>query len=123
MPPPSPSSGVSHLKLQKRNGTYWLQADRRVTVDDKSSVNMLIGFSLVLMAPVQEGGAASSTDVAEFSDIAVAGKTSKESVSISPVRHFCNFTIGIWVFEDFLEFNNFENLTERQSKHFQFKHV
>ena len=78
MPPPSPSSGVSHLKLQKRNGTYWLQADRLVTVDDKSSVNMLTGFSLVLMAPIQEGGAASSTDVAEFPDTAEAGKTSKK---------------------------------------------
>ena len=59
---PSPSSGFSHLKLQKRNGTCWLQADRRVTVDDKSSVNMLTGFSPVQMAPIQEGGAASSTD-------------------------------------------------------------
>ena len=59
---PSPSSGFSHLKLQKRNGTCWLQADRRVTVDDKSSVNMLTGFSPVQMAPIQEGEAASSTD-------------------------------------------------------------
>ena len=60
------------MKLQKRNGTYWLQADRRVTVDDKSSLNMSIGFC----------GAASSTYVAEFSDTAEVGKTSKGSVSI-----------------------------------------
>ena len=52
--PPSPSSGVSHLKLQKGNGTYCLQADRRVTVDDKSSTNMLTGFSPVQMAPIQQ---------------------------------------------------------------------
>ena len=71
------------MKLQKRNGTFWLQADRRFTVDDKSSVNTLTGFSPVLMAPIQEGGAASSTDVAEqFPDPAEVGKTSKESVSI-----------------------------------------
>ena len=71
------------MKLQKRNGTYWLQADRRATVDDKSSVNMLTGFSLVQMAPTQKGGSASSTDVAEqLQNTAVARKTSKESVSI-----------------------------------------
>ena len=82
MPPPE-SSGVSHTKLQKRNGTYWLQADRRVTVDDKSSANTLAGFSRVQMAPKQEGGAASSTDVAEqFPNTAEAGKTSKESESV-----------------------------------------
>ena len=34
--PPSQSQGVSHVKLQKHNGTYWLHADRRVTVDSKS---------------------------------------------------------------------------------------
>ena len=28
MPPPSQSQGVSQVKLQKRNGTCWLQADR-----------------------------------------------------------------------------------------------
>ena len=49
-PPPSQSLGVSCMKLQKRTGTYWLQADRRVTVDDKSSANTLAGFS-----PVQDG--------------------------------------------------------------------
>ena len=83
IPPPSQSSGVSHMKLQKRNGTCWLQADRRVTVDDKSSANTLAGFSSVQMAPIEEGGAASSTDVAvPLPNTAEAGKTSKESVSI-----------------------------------------
>ena len=71
------------MKLQKSNGTYWLQADPRVTVKDKSSVNMLTRFSPVLMAPIQEGGAASSTDVAEqFPDPAKAGETTEEPVSI-----------------------------------------
>ena len=71
------------MKLQRRNGTCWLQADRRVTVDKKSSANTLAGFSFVQMAPIQEGGAASSTDVAEpLPNTAEAGKTSKESVSI-----------------------------------------
>ena len=52
------------MKLQKHNETYWLQADRRVTVDDKSSANALAGFSSVQVAPIQEGGAASPADVA-----------------------------------------------------------
>ena len=47
MPPSSQSQGVPHVKLQKQNGMYWLQADRRVTVDDKSSANALAGFSSV----------------------------------------------------------------------------
>ena len=64
MTPPSKSQGVSHVKLQKRNGTYWLHADPRVTVDDKSSVNASAGFSSMQMAPIHEGGAASSPDVA-----------------------------------------------------------
>ena len=64
MPPPSQSQGVSHVKLQKHNGTYWFQADRRVTVDDKSSANALTVFSSVHLAPIQEGGAAPSSDVA-----------------------------------------------------------
>ena len=64
MPPPSQSQGVSHVTLQKHNGTYWFQADRRVTVDDKSSANAFAGFSSVHLAPIQEGGAASSSDVA-----------------------------------------------------------
>ena len=63
MHPASQSQGVSHVKLQKRNGTYWLQADRRVTVDDKSAANALAGFSSVQRAPLQEIGAASSSDV------------------------------------------------------------
>ena len=62
MPPSSQSQEVSHLKLQKRNGTYWLQADRRVTVDDKSAANALAGFYSVQMAPI-EGGAVSLSDV------------------------------------------------------------
>ena len=64
MPPPSQSHGVSHVTIQKHIGTYWFQADRRVTVDDKSSANALAGFSSVHMAPIREGGAASSSDVA-----------------------------------------------------------
>ena len=64
MPPPSQFQGVSHVKLQKHNGTYWLQSDRRVTVDDKSSANASAGLSSVQVAPVQEGGVASSSDVA-----------------------------------------------------------
>ena len=52
------------MKLQKRKGTCWLQADRRVKVDDKSAANALAGFSFVQMAPKQEIGAASSSDVA-----------------------------------------------------------
>ena len=71
------------MKLQKRTGTYWLQPNRRVTVDDKSSANTLAGFSSVQMAPIQEGGAASSANVAEMlPNTAGAGKTSKESASI-----------------------------------------
>ena len=73
MPPPSQSQGVSRVKLQKRNGTCWLQADRRVTVDDKSSANASAGFSSVQMAPIQEGGAASSSDVAVAEPIPNAG--------------------------------------------------
>ena len=76
------SSGVRRLTV-KRNGTCWLQADRRVTVEDKSSVNMLAGFSPSQIAPMQEGVATSSTDVAEqFSDPTEVRKTSKESVSV-----------------------------------------
>ena len=82
MPPPSQSQGVSHVKLQKRNGTYWLRSDRRVTVDDMSSANALAGFFPSQIAPMQEGGATSSTDVAQqFPDAAEVGKTSEESVS------------------------------------------
>ena len=82
MPLPQ-SSGVPRLTVQKRNGTCWLQADRRVTVEDKSSVNMLAGFSPSQIAQMQEGVVTSSTDVAEqFSDPTEVSKTSKESVSV-----------------------------------------
>ena len=85
MSPPSQPQGVSHLKLQKNNGTFWLQSDRRVTVDDKSSANALAGFSSVQMAPMQEGGAASSSDVAvaePLSNVAESGRVSQEAVPI-----------------------------------------
>ena len=85
MPPPSKSQGVSHVKLQKRNGTYCLQADRRVTVDDKSSATALIGSSSVQMAPIQEGGAASSSDVVvaePLPNAAEAGRASQEAVPV-----------------------------------------
>ena len=82
MPLPQ-SSGVPRLTVQKRNGTCWLQADRRVTVEDKSSVNMMAGFSLSQSAPMQEGVATSSTDVVEqFSDPTEAIKTSKDFVPV-----------------------------------------
>ena len=64
MPTPSQSQGVSHVKLQKRNETHWLQTDRQMTTDDKSTANAFAGFSSVQMAPIQEVGAASSSDVA-----------------------------------------------------------
>ena len=73
------------MKLQKRNGTYWLQADRRVTVEDKTSANALAGFSSVKMAPIQESGAASSSGVAvaePFPNAAQAGTVSQEAVPI-----------------------------------------
>ena len=73
------------MKLQKSNGTFWLQADRRVTVDDKSSANALAGFSSVQMAPIQEIGAASSSDVAvaePLPNAAEAGRVSQEAVPI-----------------------------------------
>ena len=80
MPLPQ-SSGFPRLTVQKRNGTYWLQADRRVTVEDKSSLDMLAGFSPSEIAPMTEGVAMSSTDVAEqFAD--QQSKTSKESVTV-----------------------------------------
>ena len=82
MPLPQ-SSGVRRLTLQKRNGTCWLQADRHVAVEDKSSVNMLAGCSPSQSAQMQEGVATSSIDVAEqFSDPTDVSKTSKESLSV-----------------------------------------
>ena len=60
-----------------------MQADRRVTVEDKLSVNKLAGIFPSQIAPMQEGGATTSTDVAEqFPDLTEIGKTSKESVSV-----------------------------------------
>ena len=85
MPPPSQSQGDSHVKLQKHNGTYWLHADRRVTVDDKSATHALAGFSSVQMAPIQEGGAATSSDMAVAEPLpnsAEAGRVSREAVPI-----------------------------------------
>ena len=73
------------MKLQKRNGTYWLQADRRVKVDDKSTANALAGFSSVQMAPTQEIGAASLSDVAvaePLPNAAEAGRVSQEAVLV-----------------------------------------
>ena len=71
------------MKLQKRDGTYLLQADPRVTVDDKSTANASAGFSSVQMAPIQEIGAASSSDVAvaePLPNAVEAGKVSQEAV-------------------------------------------
>ena len=62
-----------------------MQADRRVKVEDTSSTNALAGFSLVVMAPIQEGGAASSSDVALAEPLptaAEAGRVSQEAVPI-----------------------------------------
>ena len=85
LPAPSQSQGVSHVKLQKRNGTHWLQADRRVTVDDKSTANAFAGFSSVQMAPTQEIGAALSSDVAvaqPLQNAAEAGRVSQEAALV-----------------------------------------
>ena len=70
------SSGVSLLTDQTRSGTRWVQADWRVMVEVKSSVNKLAGVFPSPITTIQEGGATSSVDVAE----PVADKTSKESV-------------------------------------------
>ena len=54
-------------------------------VGDKSSANALAGFSSVQMAPIQEGGAASSSDVAvaePLPNAAEAGRVSQEAVPI-----------------------------------------
>ena len=76
------SSRVSLLTDQMRSGTRWVQANWRVTVEGKSSVNKLAGVSLSQITTVQEGGATSSTDVAEpATDSTEVDKTSKESVS------------------------------------------
>ena len=54
-------------------------------VDDKSSANALAGFSSVQMAPIQEGGGASSCDVAvaePLPNAAEAGRVSQEAILI-----------------------------------------
>ena len=57
-PLPDSTSDATTIAISRSfardNGTYWLQADRRVTVDDKSSANVSAGFSSVQMAPTQE---------------------------------------------------------------------
>ena len=85
-PPPSKSEGVSHVRLQKHSGTSWLQADRRVTVDDKSSANALAGFSSVQLAPIQEGGAASSSDVAVAEPLPNSGEAGRASQEAVPIE-------------------------------------
>ena len=82
-PRPLPqSSGASLQTDQRRSGTYLVQADWQVTVEGKSSVNKLSGFFPSQIAPMQEGGATSSTDVAEqFPDATEVGMTSKESLN------------------------------------------
>ena len=81
------SSSVSLLTDQMRCGTYWVQADWRLTVEGKSSVNKLAGFSPSPITTIQEGGATSSTDVTEpgaaFTEV---DKTSKESVSVEQAQ-------------------------------------
>ena len=60
-----------------------MQANWRVTVEGKSSVSKLAGFFPSQITTVQEGGATSSTDVAEpVTDSTEVGKTSKESVAV-----------------------------------------
>ena len=86
MPPRSPSSGGSILNRSCRSEMerLGLQADRRVTVDDKSSVNTLTGFSLVLMAPIQGSGAASSSDVVETEPLPTAAEAGRVSQEVVP---------------------------------------
>ena len=77
------SSRVSLLTDQMRSGTYRVQANWRVTVEGKSSVNKLAGVFPSQITTVQEGGAASATDVAEpVTDSTEVDKTSKEFVSV-----------------------------------------
>ena len=77
------SSGVSLLTDQMRSGTYWVQANWRVTVEGKSSVNELAGVFNSQCTTVQEDGATSSPHVAEpVTDSSEVDKTSKESVSV-----------------------------------------
>ena len=77
------SAGVSLVNDQMRSGTRWVQANLQVTVEGKSSVNKLAGVFLSQITTVQEGGATSSTDVAEpVTDFKEVYKTLKESVSV-----------------------------------------
>ena len=77
------SSRVSLLTDQMRSGTCWVQANWRVTVEGKSSVNKLAGVFPSQITRVQESGAASPTDVAEpCTDSTEVDKTSKGSVSV-----------------------------------------
>ena len=76
------SSGVSLLTDQTRSGTCWVRANWRVIVEGNSSVNKLAGVFL-LQSTVQEGGATSSTDLADpVTDSTEVDKTSKESMSV-----------------------------------------
>ena len=59
------SSRVLLLTDQMSGGTCWVQANWRVTVEGKSSVNKLAGVFPSQITTVQEGGASSSTDEAE----------------------------------------------------------
>ena len=74
--------GVSLLTDRTRSGTYWGQADWRVTGQVKSSVNKLAGFFPSPISTIQEGGATSSTDVTEpvADSPTEVNKTLKESV-------------------------------------------
>ena len=77
------SSGVSLLNDQRRSGTHGVQANWQVTAEGKSSVNKLAGVFPSQSTTVQEGGATSSTDVAEpAAGSTEVYKTAKESVSV-----------------------------------------
>ena len=77
------SSRVSLLNDQLRSGTHGVQAKWQVTVEGNSSVNKLAGVFPSQITTVQEGGATSSTDVAEpVTDFTEVYKTLKESVSV-----------------------------------------
>ena len=77
------SSRISRIADQKRSGTWLEEAGRRATVEDKSSVNELAGFSVSHTASRQEDGTTSSTDVGKpFPDAAGVGKMPKESVFV-----------------------------------------
>ena len=41
MPPPSTSQGVSHVKLQKRNGTYWYLSLQCFQLNRRPSVSLI----------------------------------------------------------------------------------